>query len=252
MTRTWPGAPDAEGPGRLRIEDLLDLLDLEEMVAGPERAELGDAPFEGPVGDAVGRGVLHPAVFLGALEVVARPVAVGHGPLRALDEDLLEDAPAELGDAALAHPGRDLLEDLGQELLALLGDVLLRVVGLEQADAAVDVVADAARGDDAVLEVEGRHAADREPVALVGVGHDVGHALDARQAGHVGGLIEGLVAPDIGQQLGRRVDDGRDPHRPVLRDLPGVVVDPSRFHDRPHMSTTTWTVNPSPASILRS
>ena len=247
-----PKSPDAEGPGRLRVEDLLDLLDLEEVVAAPQRPELGDAPLEGPVGDAVGRRVLHPAVFLCAVEVIAGPVAVGDRPLRPLDQDLLEDAGAELGDAALAHSGRDLLEDLGQELFSQGTNVLLRVIGLEQADPAVDVVADAARRDDAVLGIEGRHSPDREPVALVGVGHDVGHALDARQAGHVGGLLERLVLPHVGQQLGRRVDDGRDPHLPALRDLPGVVVDLSRFHRGPHMSTTTWTVNPSHSSILRS
>ena len=118
---------EPEGPGRGLVEDLEDLLDLQEVVARAERAELGDAPLHGPFGDVLGGGVLHPAALLGPLEVLLPAVAVLDGPLRALDEDVLEHGPAELRDAALPHPGRDLLEDLGQQLPALGRDVVLRV-----------------------------------------------------------------------------------------------------------------------------
>ncbi len=252
MTRTWPGAVEPEGPGRGLVEDLEDLLDLQEVVARAERAELGDAPLQGPFGDVLGRGVLHPAALLGPLEVLLPAVAVLDGPLRALDQDVLEHGPAELRDAALPHPGRDLPEDLGQQLLALGRDVVLRVIRPQETDAAVDVVADPARRDDPLVEVEGRDAADREAVALVGVGHDVGPPLDAGQAGDVAGLGERLVAADVREEPRRGVDAGRDAHRALGRDLPGVVVDLLQVHGLAHMSTTTWTVKPSQASILSS
>ena len=64
----------------------------------------------------------------------------------------------------------------------------------EQAHAAVDVVADAARRDDAVRELGRRDAADREAVALVDVGHRQRRLDDPRQRRHVLQLLERAVA----------------------------------------------------------
>ncbi len=72
------------------------------------------------------------------------------------------------------------------------------------------------------------------------------------QAGDVAGLDEGLIAPDVVEETGGGIDDGGDLHLPLGRDLPGVVVDLSDVHGLAHISTTTWTVKPSHASIFSS
>ena len=68
----------------------------------------------------------------------------------------------------------------------------------EQAHPAVDVVAHAAGGDDALFQVEGRHAADGEAVAPVDVGHGQGGAHDPRQGCDVGHLLQALVGRRLG------------------------------------------------------
>ena len=92
-------------------------------------------------------------------------------------------------------------------------DVGGRQVRPDEADAAVDVVADAAGRDDAALRrVGGRHAADRKPVAPVDVGHGQAGPLDAGERGHVGHLLGGVVVADLLDQRGVGVDDAVDPH----------------------------------------
>src|SRR5512146_1326311 len=102
---------DAHHARRVRIEDLVDGLDLEEVIAGAERSELRTT--------AVTRGARHPrriragrgAVLLGELEILVPPAADLHGPTRTLDE-----RPLELG-LALARrrrseAGRHVAEEL--------------------------------------------------------------------------------------------------------------------------------------------
>jgi hypothetical protein len=69
----------------------------------------------------------------------------------------------------------------------------LRQVGAQEAHAAVDVEADAARRHDGrrVPHVEGGHVADGEAVAAVHVGHGHGLFDNARQRRHVGDLLHG-------------------------------------------------------------
>ena len=103
-------------------------------------------------------------------------------------------------------------------------------VGGQEAHAAVDVVAHAARRDDAVVDVEGRHAADGEAVAAVDVGHGQGVADDAGQVGHVGHLGEALVAAEgVQDELAVGVDAARHAHAPGLRELPDDLVHRSEW-----------------------
>jgi len=59
-----------------------------------------------------------------------------------------------------------------------------------EADAAIDVVAHAARADHARLRIHGRHAADRKAIAPVDIGHGNAVAHDAGKVGDVAHLIE--------------------------------------------------------------
>ena len=61
--------------GRLLVEDVIDDLHFEEVVAGAERAALLRAAVEGVVADHVRVGAVEPALGLGVVDVagVARP-----------------------------------------------------------------------------------------------------------------------------------------------------------------------------------
>src|SRR5437016_5298526 len=56
--------------GRIRIEDALDPLHLDKVVAGAHRAELSRAPELGPLGDRRGIGTVEPPFGLRSLDVV--------------------------------------------------------------------------------------------------------------------------------------------------------------------------------------
>ena len=95
----------------------------------------------------------------------------------------------------------------------------------EQAHPAVDVVAHAAGGDDALIRVEGRHAADGEAVAPVDVGHSQGGTHDPRQGGDVGHLLEALVGLKAREHLLGTKDQPPGAHLALPRNLPAVLVD---------------------------
>ena len=95
----------------------------------------------------------------------------------------------------------------------------------EQAHPAVDVVAHAAGGDDALFQVEGRHAADGEAVAPVDVGHGQGGSHDPRQGGDVGHLLEALVGLKDREHLFGTKDQPPGAHLALPGNLPAVFVD---------------------------
>jgi len=76
-----------ERAGRLLIIHLGDLIDLEEMVARPQRANLIAPPIPRPSADCRGVGLLHSPAILGVLQVALGPLAVAHRPGRALLQD---------------------------------------------------------------------------------------------------------------------------------------------------------------------
>jgi hypothetical protein len=73
---------------------------------------------------------------------------------------------------------------------------------LKKPDPAIDVIADPSGRDDPFVRIEGGHAADRETVSLMGVRHRIGHAPDPGQAGHVAGLFESQIMPDVLKEPG--------------------------------------------------
>src|SRR5439155_760428 len=94
-----------------------------------------------------------------------------HGARRAAGQDAVEVVAAQLEWPAAPDAGRNLAGD-GVGQLAQHGPHVVETdVGAEQTHAAIDVVADAARRDDARLGIDRRHAADGEAVALVHVWH---------------------------------------------------------------------------------
>ena len=59
----------AHDRGRLLVEDVIDDLHLEEVVAGAQRAALVRAALEGAVADGIRVGAVEPALGLGVLDV---------------------------------------------------------------------------------------------------------------------------------------------------------------------------------------
>ena len=62
--------PKPERGGGLLVVDLRDVLDLGEVVAGPERAELRMAPLAGPIGHELGIRAREAAAFLDPVEIL--------------------------------------------------------------------------------------------------------------------------------------------------------------------------------------
>src|SRR5207244_5635066 len=120
--------------------------------------------------------------------------------------DALAHEPAQLVGvepvlAGSPGPGRDVAEQRVHELADVRLDLAVGQVRADQANAAVDVVADAAGGDHATLvRVGGGDAADAEAVPPVDVRHGQAGVLDAGQEGDVGHLVGGLVLAELFDQ----------------------------------------------------
>src|SRR5262249_33713219 len=87
------------------IEDVVDDLHFEEVVARAERAALLGAAGQGAVADAVGLGAVEPAAGLGVLGVARRAQAAAQDVADALGHQLLQLLVVEVVAAALARPG---------------------------------------------------------------------------------------------------------------------------------------------------
>src|SRR3989338_562957 len=142
------------------------------------------------------------------------------------------------------------------EIFELRRDVFQGPLRAQEAHAAIDVVADAARRDDpAGLGSNRRAPADRKAVALVRVGHRKRVLLYARQGRHVHELFERAVAEDLLEHFLRCVDARGHAHVGALArgDLPQPVVDLYEIVFGKHqiyMSKTSM-VSHSPCSFWR-
>ncbi len=216
-----------EGARRLLVVDLLDRLYLQEVVARAQRAELLAAPLPRPLADRV-------RVRSGDAAARLRGVEVGGGAIPALDRPggalchhLVQLAVADAERAVGAQAGRHVLEEPVGELPDDRPDLVLPQAGADETGAAVDVEADAAGRDDAVVETHRRHAADREAVPPVDVGHRQRVADDPRQEGDVGDLLDSLVLRHRPQHALIGEDEAGDAHAALVahRQPPAVLVD---------------------------
>ena len=233
---------EAEGLRRGRVEDLVDALHLEEVVARRRacRPGRGRAGGRAPTRPRGRRRAAVPPTRSGRDVLGSRRARSARGPSRSTASSSLR---SEVERAAAARAGRDPPRELVHERLPPQPQLGLRERQREQADAAVDVVADAAGRDDAVGQRGGGDAADREAVALVDVGHRQGGLDDARQRGDVHELLERPVAPNRLQQLGVGEDAGGDAHvgPEGRRNLPErLVYAPERFRHR----APSWPASP--------
>ncbi len=129
-------------------------------------------------------------------------------------------------------PGRDVAVDLGRGRAQVRPQLLGRQGGGHQPDPAVDVVADAAGRDRALVQVHRGDPTDGEPIPPVDVGHGQREAQDAGQVGHVAHLLQRRI---VRRRRPGRVDPPRDLHPALAGELPEITVDAadrSSSHDR--------------------
>jgi len=109
----------------------------------------------------------------------------------------------------------------------------------EQSHAAIDVVTDRPGRDHTIRRPGGRHAANRESVALMDIRHDVDVAYQAWKSRRIDSLIHGLVAQGVFKQrlIGKKADGNAHVLPVRRRDLPYYRSNPgeSSFvdHTRP-------------------
>ena len=179
------------------------------MIARAERAHLAALAFLGALGDAFGLGVRHLPIFFDAFEVACVAPAELDRPLGAAGEHGIHLDGIERDRALAADAGRDLAKQRIGERLLHGQDVGHFEPGQHRAHAAGDIEADAARRHDAALvRIEGRHAADRETIAPVGVRHGIGRLHDSGQRRDIGRLLVDFVV-HVADQLLIGVDDRR-------------------------------------------
>ena len=234
-TVTMPGG-EPERLGGLLVEHRVDALQLDEVVARADRPELTGAPLAGPLGDGGGVGARQAATRLGGLQVVVRADAVLIDErARALRQQPVERRGLEPQAAAPAGARRDPAGDLVHERLATVAELVGLQAEREQPHAAVDVVADPARRDDAVRHGRRDHAAHREAVPLVDVRHRERRVDDPGQCRRVLQLLEGAVVRDRGEEL-FVCEDARGHAHVGTRlhgDLPDHVPDPAHPRQTP-------------------
>ncbi len=252
-----PVGRDAPGVRGLAVQDLLDRLQLDEVVAAADRADLRVAPVRAARAlDVVAEGEGAPR-GQDALEVHAREVPLlGARVVVAPDAVALvvgrglEQTPQALAEQRLALPRRHddvapALEEHGAqrrvERVQVAGQLVPRDVGDEEAHAAADIVADGLRDDEALGL---RHGADRDAGAAVEVGREVDAAdgpdgVAPERAGlaralGVPGLLDGALDRDQlerlldGLELDRDVPVGEEGDgNPVLVRDGGDAVVPS-------------------------
>src|SRR5213079_2105108 len=192
---------------------------------------VSDTALERGVGHGVRVRGAQAAALLRRLEIGGPAELARHRPRRAPRQHLLLLGPGELRDRALgADTGRDRLVERVGDPVEVHPNVVGHERGAQQAHAAVDVEADAAGRDRALLRVDRGHPADREAVAPVDVGHGERVADDPGQVRHVRDLLERRIVAQLRHELLARVDPAGHAHTALARDLPDVVVDPLELH----------------------
>jgi hypothetical protein len=214
-------AAGAEGEAArgLLVEDLVHRLDLDEVVARPQGAELGGSPLQRLGRDAAGIGPGEAPALFRALQVGPVAVSPVHHPAGTLQQHRLQLAVLQGEGAAGAHTAGDGGEESVQQRLQLRQEFRLAQGGHEKPHAAGDVVPHSSRGEDALFGVEGGHAADGKAVSPVDVRHGDALPHDARQGCHVHNLGEGVFLKDGLQDVLVREEQPGDAH--VLPGAPG-------------------------------
>ncbi len=210
------------------VEQPIDHLHLEEMIPGSKGSQLVGAPSPRPLRKLARVRTGQAAALLGGEQIVRRAVPDGNSPLGAPQQHMTELVVPEALPGMSSHAARYGVEQGVRKSIRNRSHVAVGQVGAEQPDAAVDIEADPARADDALIHGKGRHAADREAIPPMQVRHAERGPHDPRQGGNVGHLAQaGIVAQRFDQRVIRE-DESVDPHAgpAIAGDPPAKRIDP--------------------------
>ena len=122
----------------------------------------------------------------------------------------------------MADPGRHVALDLRCQPGQVLPNFGKSRAASEQPHAAIDVVADAARRNDAVGRARGHDTSDGKSISLVDVGHCEGGFLHAWERRGVDQLVQGALLDEMLDHRLAGIEPCRDAHiiAEAARDLP--------------------------------
>src|SRR5579864_117731 len=180
------------------VENVIDNLHLHEMIAGAQRAALLGPARESVIADFIRVGVLNLAGRLGVFEIRRRAETPANHVAGTIGEQVPQFLLVELVLARTADACGYVAEQALDQFPQMRLHVLVKEIALDEAHAAVDVVAHAAGGDHAAfVGISGAHAADAEAIAPVNIGHGHAGQLDARQKRDVRDLLRRLVLANL-------------------------------------------------------
>src|SRR5206468_4759269 len=157
-------------------------------------------------------------------EILVVPIALRHRPARAVAQQPFFILLGKFGDRALrTDAGRNERKEDVDDARQFLFDLLEDQTGLHQAYASIDVVADAAGRDDAVVEIHRRDATDGKAVAPVNVRHGERIADDAREMRHVHHLAQTIIFLKSGHESFRAIDTPRHLQATLASALPTTL-----------------------------
>jgi len=158
-------ALDAELAGDLGIIDFVHLLNLQEVIAGAEAAELGEAPLLRAHADLLSISARHAAAFLKAFEIFAPAEAVLDCPSGAAFQNLIELGQGKPDVACAPQARGHVSKERFHQLAKLWFDVLFIEVRVQQTNATVDIIAHTTWADDTCLGIRGCDTPDGKPLA---------------------------------------------------------------------------------------
>ena len=209
------------------MTDLGDHVDLGKMVARAQCADLIDAAFLGLVAHLGGIGADHPAAFFGVGDIFLAGKALFQCPAAAVDQDVIQFGLVEMQVALHTHAARHVAVKRIGQTIDMWSQFRGVQMGREQANAAVDIIADAAGRDHPARQPGGHHATDREAVALVNIGHRQRLADHAGQGRRVDQLFQGAIFQGLFKNVVVCVEMSRHAHvvPEFLRHFVDILVD---------------------------
>src|SRR5579875_4120436 len=157
--------PRPEDGCRGRVEDLIDALHFEEVIARAESAKLLEPACTGLLAHRIRRGTGDRALRLDARKILRPAEPPRDRPGSPMREHLVQIRLGQPKPPAGANARGHVLEKTVRKRPEVRRDLLVGERRGEQPDPAVDVVSYAARRDHAIVEPHGGHAANRKAVA---------------------------------------------------------------------------------------
>jgi len=211
--------------GRRPVDDGVDDLNFQEMVAGTQGAELVAAALQGPLRQQVGIGAVNASALLDMPEILLPAQTAAHHPGGSFAQHLVLFGH---GQAQIATMGTDPRRDVAQQCIGQFRQARPNVCHLQlrsqQAHAAIDIVTYPPGGNHPLVRIEGGDTADGKSVAPMDVGHTQGRPDDARQHGDVAYLLQGLFTAQHFHHGGTGVHQAFGPHGAFPRDAPAAGI----------------------------